>query len=139
MIIVIRNILAILIVSNLFSCGLFGGNTVREYNDKCYMLETKSMSITANCKYSDDVITEIKILLIDSVSQKYKGLAFKDSFPSKTKSYQLKVTEATKRIIQSEFVKIMLMTSRGKTWYDVNVSPFDWRTADNKFFVKNVW
>jgi hypothetical protein len=139
MIIVIRNILATLILANLFGCGLFGGNTVREYNDKCYMLEIKAMLITAGCKYNDDVITEIKILLIDSVSQKYKGLAFRDSLPAKTKNFQLKVPETTKRIIQNEFVKIMLMTSREKTWYDVTVSPSDWRTADYKFLVKNVW
>jgi hypothetical protein len=139
MIIAIKNILATLILANLFGCGFFGGNTVREYNDKCYRLETKTMEITLSCKYNDDVITEIKIILIDSVSQKYKGLAFRDSLTARAKSYQLKVPETTRRIIQNEFVKIMLMTSREKTWYDIIVSPSDWQTSDYKFLVKNVW
>src|SRR5687767_10411380 len=119
------------------SCN-FLSNSIREYDDKTYTLDTHSMQVLSK-KHNGLRVTEVFVFLIDSISKQHKTVLIQDSLDDLPDVYNLLKESSYKDSIRNNYSKILLQTERHKTNYTVSLAPSDWSSRDKIYFTKNVW
>ena len=129
-----------LFLALLFSgCSPFWGNTIREQESKCYAFDAEKTGVITICSNTDYKLKDIKIILIDSVTKKYKKVIVQEEYPLLKKESPFFIADSITSLMRQEYALIILNTERAKTWYDVSITPTDWKSHQLKYFTENVW